>query len=602
MLAVAVCTLAAVIPGLASLAVAAPPSVTSLFPPGVPRGATTQVQATGTLDPWPLNVWCDREGVSIVTGKKKGELSITVADDVPPGVVLVRLYNSEGASALKPLMIGHLPEMNEKEPNDAVSQAQKIDSEQLAAAGVTINGRYDKSGDVDAYAVQLRAGQTLVAAIESNFTLGKKADPSLQVASERGFVQAHNDDARGMDPMVIFTAPADGTYLVRTFCFPAEPNSTIQYAGGADLLYRLTLSTAGYIDHVMPMAVSQDQSTKVEPRGWNLDGLQPLTVTQPQPQANDDQASREAGEKAEEKKEEKATQEKAAKADETTIAIAGDTAVLYWPKSAGVVTVPRVPYPVVLEKEPNNDIAQAESIQWPVVVSGTIGTADDRDFYRFQAARGDNLSMKVDSWKLGYELDVHLTLRDESGKVIRELDDTVRDQREADLVYRFTAAGQYILEVRDLYHHGGPRYPYRLTIAPAEPDYSLSVAADRFTIPADKPLEIPVTVTRTNGFAGEITVRVANLPEGVECEPVKSAPTGDSAKSVKLVLKATEGAKINGPLQIEGEGAHQVKGAEKPGPTLQRAATATVEGTTWSSSHLWLAVEAPKKEAAKDKK
>lgn len=598
--AVAVCTLAAVILSLASWAAAAPPTVTSFFPAGVPRGATTQVQAAGKLDPWPLNVWCDREGVTITTGKKKGELSVTVADDVPPGVVLVRLYNSDGASALKPLMIGYLPELNEKEPNDATFQAQKLEAQQIGSTGLTINGRYDKSGDVDAFAVPLRAGQTLVAAIESNFALGIKADPSLQIASERGFVLAHNDDARGMDPMIVFTAPADGTYLVRTFCFPAEPNSTIQYAGGTDLVYRLTLTTGGYVDHVMPMAVSQTQATEVQPRGWNLDGVQPLTVTPQQPA--EQQVRAEAGDKADAKQDDSATQPTAVQ-DKDAVVVAGtDQAVVYWPNAVGYVTVPVVPQPVVIEKEPNNEIAQAESIQWPVVISGTIGTADDRDCFRFQAARGDNLSMKVDSWKLGYELDVYLTLRDASGKVLREMDDTVRDQREAEMVFRFPADGQYILEVRDLYHHGGPRYPYRLTIAPAEPDFSLSVAADRFVIPAGKPLEIPVTVTRTNGFGGEITVRVANLPEGVECEPVKSAPTGDSAKSVKLVLKATEGAKINGPLQIEGEGAHQVKGAEKPGPTLQRAATATVEGTTWSSSHLWLAVEAPKKEAAKDKK
>ena len=129
--AVAVCTLAAVILSLASWAAAAPPTVTSFFPAGVPRGATTQVQAAGKLDPWPLNVWCDREGVTITTGKKKGELSVTVADDVPPGVVLVRLYNSDGASALKPLMIGYLPELNEKEPNDATFQAQKLEAQQI---------------------------------------------------------------------------------------------------------------------------------------------------------------------------------------------------------------------------------------------------------------------------------------------------------------------------------------------------------------------------------------------------------------------------------------------------------------------------------------
>lgn len=558
----------ALVPALVQWATAAPPSIASLFPPGVPRGATTEVTVTGTLDPWPVQLWCDRPGVSITAGEKKGTLAVTVDEDVAPGVALVRIYNDQGASALRPLMIGHLPEIVEKEPNDAVAQAQKIEAAQLEGAGIVVNGRYDKADDVDTYAVPLKAGQTLVATIESNFTLGRQADASLQVASDRGFVLRHNDDARGMDPLVVYTAEADGTYLIRTFCFPAVPNATIRYAGGADLLYRLTITTTGYVDHVEPLAVSQTGPTEVRPRGWSVDAAPP----QPVAPVGSGEPSQELAE-----------------------------AVVFWPNLAGVVNLPRVPHPVVVEKEPNHEPAQAQSIQWPVVISGAIGTPGDRDCFRFEAAKGDNLSMAVQSWKLGYELDVHLTLYDAEGKMLRELDDTVRNEREAELVFRFPADGQYVLQVRDLYHHGGLRYPYRLTIAPAEPDFALTVAADRFVIAAGKPLEIPVTVTRTHGFAGEIKVEALDLPEGIVCEAVTSQPTGDTAKAVKLVLTAQGETAVNGPLRIQGQGAHQAKGAEEPGPTRIHAATATIENTTLATPHLWLNTEpaAAKKDGEK---
>ncbi len=534
--------------------IAAPPAVTSLFPAGVPRGATTEITVEGTLDPWPVDAWCDRQGVTITAGKKKGQLSVQVADDVPPGVCFVRLHNADGAAAMKPLIIGHLPEGLEKEPNDSPSKPQAV-----AANGVTINGRFDKAGDVDVYAVELKAGQTLVAALESNFTLGKLADATLQVLDARGFVQAHNDDARGMDPLIAFEAPADGTYLVRTFSFPAVANTTIRYAGGPDLIYRLTITSGPYVDYVLPLAVASADTTAVQPHGWNLGRSQPIDILPAQP-----------SDKAE-------------------------FAAAFQPGVAGVVEVTREPHPVMVEQEPNGEPAQAQAISWPISVSGVIGSAGDVDVYRFKATKGDNLNFAAESWKLGYELDVYLTLTDTAGVKLKEIDDTVRNEREAELVHRFAADGEYLLHVRDLYQHGGSRYPYRVRVAPVEVAFTLTVTADRFAVPADKPLEIPVTVTRAAGFNGEIKVSLADLPEGLKCEPAISAPTGPTAKSIKLSVARVDGKTHSGPLQIVGEGAIVTKPPAEPGPAITRTATAPVEGTTIRQSRIWIYPEAAAK-------
>ena len=57
------------------------------------------------------------------------------------------------------------------------------------------------------------------------------------------------EDTLWFDPRIVFTAPEDGTYYVRTFAFPADPNSTIQFAGAASYIYRLTLTTGPFVDH-----------------------------------------------------------------------------------------------------------------------------------------------------------------------------------------------------------------------------------------------------------------------------------------------------------------------------------------------------------------
>ena len=61
-----------------------------------------------------------------------------------------------------------------------------------------------------------------------------------------------------------------GTYLIRVFAFPVSPDSSIRFAGGEAFLYRLTLTTAGFLDHVFPLAIFKDGRGSVEAVGSNL--------------------------------------------------------------------------------------------------------------------------------------------------------------------------------------------------------------------------------------------------------------------------------------------------------------------------------------------
>src|SRR5690606_32497525 len=143
------------------------------------------------------------------------------------------------------------------------------------------------------------------------------------------------------------------------------------------------------------------------------------------------------------------------------------------------------------------------------------------------------------------------------------------------------ADGEYVAIVRDVHHHGGPRYAYRLTIEPETPDFRLTLAADAFVATPGQSLEIPVTVERRNGFKGEVEVTAEGLPSGLTASTVKSLPEGETAKEVKLVLSAEAGASA-GPFVIVGKSGD--------GDSLRRVATFAPSGLNAKHTQAWVTV------------
>ncbi|MEO8497061.1 MAG: PPC domain-containing protein, partial [Planctomycetota bacterium] len=224
------CAIAVVVIECATL-VAAPPKCDTLFPAGGQRGTQVEVTAAGSFSNWPVSVWVDRDGLQVEPDKDKGKVKINIADSAS-GVYLIRFHDGEGATQLRPFAVDSLPEVTESEPNEEVTAANKI------AQSSIVNGRLEKSGDIDGVAFELKAGQTLVASLDANQTFGSPMDAILQICGADGFVLAQNDDERGVDPQIAFVAPRDGSYVVRTFAFPLTPTGSIAFAGGSNFIYR----------------------------------------------------------------------------------------------------------------------------------------------------------------------------------------------------------------------------------------------------------------------------------------------------------------------------------------------------------------------------
>lgn len=511
---------------------AAPPAVTWLFPAGAQRGTNVDVTANGSFGRWPVQVHVEGQGVTAEAAKDKGKLHIKVAADAPPGVAWIRLHDDEGASAARPFVIGTLPEVVEKEPNDDFRKPQQL------PGNMVVHGRLGTRGDVDCFALALKKGQTLVAALEANEVFRSPIDAVLQVVSAEGFVLDQNHDHANLDPRLVYLVPRDGIYLVRVFAFASTPDTQIRFTGGDDHIYRLTITTGGYVDHALPLAISRAGSTLLTLHGWNLSAAaRKLTVEAP-----DDE----------------------------------DVLVVHHPELANATTVRVEPHSCVTRTAKPD----APQLVTPPVTISSILTATS-DPYEVAGKKGQALRLQVEARAINSYLDPVLRVLDKQGKVLQRVDDPGRNRdgaRDPELTFTPAEDGAYRVEVQDLHGRGGPGFFYRLRIAPPRPDFELTVAKDQVVLTPGKPLEIAVTVVRQNGFAAEVELNAEDLPAGVTAVPVKG-----TGKQLTLKLTAEKEA-VSGTFRISG-----CAGEE------ERLARAVRPGFAENTTLFWLTVPKARK-------
>ena len=497
----------------AAVSNAAPPELKHFYPAGAAVGQSLTVTAGGSFSGWPVQAWIDQPGLHVDATEKKGELEVRVAEDAQAGMYWIRLHNGEGASSLQPFIVGVLPEATEEEPNDTY-QAEKI-----YALPKTINGRLEKREDVDTFAVELQQGKTLVAAVDAHHLLRSPMDAVLQVCGPEGFVLEQNDDSRGIDPQLTFLVPRDGTYVVRVFAFPETPTSSISFAGDADFIYRLTLTTGPYADHSLPLAVQRGVETPVQLAGWNLDGESHSINVEP-----------------------------VEGAETSFVALDG---------IASHLEVSIQDHPVISVITTGDD--PVTEIPVPVTVSGRLATEGAVARYRFKASPEKTLHMRLAADSLGYLLDGVLTIHDENGKQLVQVDDADR-RRDPEITFKPPQAGWFELRVSDLYASGGLRHVYRLTIAEEQPGFELNLSKDAVAVAAGASVGIPLEVERIGGFDQPIEIRAVELPAGVQLEElIVPAQTGNEKKkgkdeTVQLKLVTAPDAQ-SGPLRFIGKSA-----------------------------------------------
>ena len=199
---------------------------TAIYPAGGPAGEELKIKILGD----PKGAWSQ----SVKLSKAPGDFPfVAVADGVP-------------APSPNRLRVSAFPNVLEVEPNDAPETATGV-----ASLPVAFNGIIDKPGDVDCFKFRAKKGEQFKFHAMAQ-TLGSPLDPVIWVKAvgaktgapgqrvtdsrpnQLGYAPAGGLNRETHDPVLEFTAPADGEYILGIEDERGE--------GGADYVYRVEVT------------------------------------------------------------------------------------------------------------------------------------------------------------------------------------------------------------------------------------------------------------------------------------------------------------------------------------------------------------------------
>lgn len=137
----------------------------------------------------------------------------TISAPASEGITTAPLHSSTGSETNPvPLVVTHLPLIEEMEPNDTPRQAMRI------ALPCGINGRIGARRDLDHFIFSAGKGKSIrfeVFARRFGTVLRSQLDSQIDVMMPDGKILASNDDLNGKDSGLVFAPPADGDYIIR---------------------------------------------------------------------------------------------------------------------------------------------------------------------------------------------------------------------------------------------------------------------------------------------------------------------------------------------------------------------------------------------------
>jgi hypothetical protein len=536
--------------------------LTSVFPPGGKQGATIEVIVAGTDLDGASKLHFSHPGI---TAEPKttppgpfdkepqpvaNTFVVKIAGNVPVGQYDVRAVGKFGISTPRAFAVSGLEESAEKEPNNTAAQATEV------AINATVNGQSGGATDIDYLKFTAKKGQRLILDCWSQ-RIDSRMDATLAVYDQSGNELATSRDVNRRDPLIDFTAPADGPYTVKIWDFT--------YGGGADFYYRLVISTGPYVDFVLPNSAVAGSKGKFTLYGRNLPGgtkaegfsiegrpLEKLTVDITAPSGPEAQKLAFSG----------LVESEASGLDGFEYRFQGPNG------TSNPVLIGYATASVVTEQEPNNQPKAAHKITLPCEYVGHFQATGDRDWIEFAAKKGEVYWIEILSQRHGFPADPRALLQkvtvndkgEETVNDVQELDDFTTnlgglsyDTRCDDPVYRFAVPDDatYRILVADLYQRGNPRYVYRLSIRTEAPDFRL-VAVPVFPNPQQNQTSpwttlvrqggnasVQVVAFRRDGFTGDIEISAEGLPPGVTCA---ATSIGSAQNAAHLVFRAADDA------------------------------------------------------------
>jgi hypothetical protein len=578
------------------------PNLSTIFPLGGQQGTSVELTITGTNLDEAEKLIFSHPGITAQPKQLPADdfrpqplavpnqFVVNIGKDVPPGFYEIRHVGRYGASNPRVFAVSNVQEVLDKGDINQREKAQEV------STGVVVNGRTENN-NYDYYALQLKAGDRVLIECQAQ-RLDSRANGTLVLLDPSGQEVARALDTIGADPVLDFTAKQEGRHVVVMYDFV--------FNGGPEYGYRLAITSQPFIDFVFPPSATVGSNSSFTLYGRNLPGsqiaegvrlgntsLQKLAVNISIP--SDEKTH-------------------------TSPAVAGvnylrsmlvESVEYKWTDgnlSSNSVAIGVARAPVVAEQEPNNKGSEAQKITLPCEYVGQFFPQRDEDWLQFDAKKGERYDLQLLAHRLGRTCDPVLLIQrirknDKGEEQIEELaqaddpaDRTTRiggefDMSTDDPSYRLNVPedATYRVMIRDQFGDGraDPRFVYRLSILPPQPDFRVAVfpdlpsaakqnnqiSIDTFNLPRGGTAILNVSVVRSE-FDGEIELSVENLPTGVTCG---GAILGGNVDRGLLVFAAEENAAAwSGAIRV-------VAKAQVNGQTVVRVAQA---GTTvWGSQN-----------------
>lgn len=513
-----------------------------IFPLGGQAGSEVALEVAGRDMENVKSLQVDHPGFK-ASYVKDGQFKLAIGADVPPGTYEIRAVGRFGISGARLFQVSHdLTEISEKDPNDSPEQAQPV------PMNCAINGRSDGNGD-DFFRFPAKKGQRIT--IDC---YGLRLDSTLRAilvlsTSDGKQLQQSKPYYERTDPLLDFTAPADGDYIVRLY--------DLTYSGG--LPYRLVISDQPHVEHAFPMAMVPGAKSELMLLGRNLPGgkANPAWVTHDQPL------------------------EQAA----LTFTAPSDAAGIFrfdfrqhlaspsldarglqffpeaWKHALRPITLAIADAPVTLDQEPNDSADKAQPIALPTVISGRFDKSGDADWFSFKGKANDVFTVDLLCERLGFPGDPFVIIFDSKGNELQTADDhginfnaLAQANRDPLGTFRVPADGEYRIFVQERYRNGGARFQYVLRFVKAVPDFFPVVVHETPNEPSCPTIwrggsaHYDVCLNRRDGNF-PVTIEAHGLPKGVVCPPVTISPQTQTGTIV--FSAAADAPEWAGPIQLK---------------------------------------------------
>lgn len=529
------------------------PVLASVFPAGGQIGSTVTVTVSGSNLAGLTTLRCSLPNTRVeLLGPNK--LAVTIAGDALPGSYDLQAVTAQGLSSTRTFVVGQSPEVLEVEPNNFLTAPQVVPLNSV------VNGQIDR-GDLDQFAFIAQRGQRVIIDCQAE-RIDSRLRGVLELYDAAGRRLAVNRGWSGLDPLIDFSVPADGTYVVKL--------ADLVFAGSAEHFYRLSISTKPRVAWTVPNVVERGKATQVTLYGWNFFQSGSAGPTALNTETADRTTVNGATLDA-------VTVELPAVSDNQLVGlrlrsnqVTVDGFAYRYPGTDMPVLVGLTDVPVVRDAVGNHTATTAYQVPVPCEVGGQLLGGDEQDWFAISALRGEVLWLEAFGERMGSPVDLDLSVYDASGDTeLAAFHDELPAQQSPqfrtshlDPSGRWVAPadGRYLVLVRNVTGGLGtdPRRQYRLSVRREEPDFHL-VAVPReagFTgvnLGRGGASALELIAVRRRGLTGAIQVTANNLPPGISCPDIWLGPGVDSAP---LVITASKQASaMVGQLELTGHSA-----------------------------------------------